>query len=82
MSLTTLRESIRATRDVIYMNTGFTGPSPEPVLQRMREAIRHIRSPFRERVTPRGEIDAIDFAKLHIDPALPDAFAAGSIVGR
>jgi L-cysteine/cystine lyase len=38
MSLTTLRESIRATRDVIYMNTGFTGPSPEPVLQRMREA--------------------------------------------
>ena len=37
MSLTTLRESIRATRDVIYMNTGFTGPSPEPVLTRMRE---------------------------------------------
>jgi selenocysteine lyase/cysteine desulfurase len=37
MSLTELRESIRATRDVIYMNTGFTGPSPEPVLARMRE---------------------------------------------
>ncbi len=37
MSLTALRESIRATRDVIYMNTGFTGPSPEPVLTRMRE---------------------------------------------
>ena len=37
MSLTALRESIRATRDVIYMNTGFTGPSPEPVLARMRE---------------------------------------------
>jgi L-cysteine/cystine lyase len=37
MSLTALRESIRATRDVIYMNTGFTGPSPEPVLSRMRE---------------------------------------------
>jgi selenocysteine lyase/cysteine desulfurase len=37
MSLTSLRESIRATRDVIYMNTGFTGPSPEPVLTRMRE---------------------------------------------
>jgi len=37
MSLTTLRESIRATRDVIYMNTGFTGPSPAPVLTRMRE---------------------------------------------
>ena len=41
MSLTTLRESIRATRDVIYMNTGFTGPSPEPVLQRMREAFEY-----------------------------------------
>ncbi len=37
MSLTALRESIRATRDVIYMNTGFTGPSPELVLARMRE---------------------------------------------
>ncbi|HLG11972.1 MAG TPA: aminotransferase class V-fold PLP-dependent enzyme [Dehalococcoidia bacterium] len=39
MSLTTLRDSIRATRHVIYMNTGFTGPSPEPVLQRVREVM-------------------------------------------
>ncbi len=39
MSLTTLRESIRATRDVIYMNTGFTAPSPQPVLDRMREVM-------------------------------------------
>jgi L-cysteine/cystine lyase len=37
MSFSSLRESIRATKDVIYMNTGFTGPSPEPVLERMRE---------------------------------------------
>ena len=37
MSFASLRDSIRATKDVIYMNTGFTGPSPEPVLQRMRE---------------------------------------------
>jgi L-cysteine/cystine lyase len=37
MSFAFLRDSIRATKDVIYMNTGFTGPSPEPVLQRMRE---------------------------------------------
>jgi selenocysteine lyase/cysteine desulfurase len=36
-SFSSLRDSIRATRDVIYMNTGFTGPSPEPVLERMRE---------------------------------------------
>jgi L-cysteine/cystine lyase len=39
MSLTSLRESIRATKDVIYMNTGFTGPSPEPVLSRIRDAL-------------------------------------------
>jgi L-cysteine/cystine lyase len=37
MSFSSLRESIRATKDVIYMNSGFTGPSPEPVLDRMRE---------------------------------------------
>jgi L-cysteine/cystine lyase len=37
MSFSSLRESIRATKHVIYMNTGFTGPSPEPVLERMRE---------------------------------------------
>ena len=41
MTLTALRESIRATRDVIYMNTGFTGPSPEPVLSRMREVFEN-----------------------------------------
>jgi L-cysteine/cystine lyase len=39
MSFATLRDSIRATRNVIYMNTGFTGPSPEPVLQRVREVM-------------------------------------------
>ena len=39
MSLSTLRDSIRATRNIIYMNTGFTGPSPEPVLQRVREVM-------------------------------------------
>jgi L-cysteine/cystine lyase len=39
MSFEALRDSIRATRDVIYMNTGFTGPSPEPVLARMWEVI-------------------------------------------
>jgi L-cysteine/cystine lyase len=37
MSFASLRDSVRATKDVIYMNTGFTGPSPEPVLERMRE---------------------------------------------
>jgi L-cysteine/cystine lyase len=39
MTFAALRDSIRATRDVIYMNTGFTGPSPEPVLARMREVM-------------------------------------------
>ena len=37
MSFASLRDSIRATKDVIYMNTGFTGPSPDPVLERMRQ---------------------------------------------
>lgn len=40
MSLTTLRESIPATRDIIYMNTGFTGPSPQPVLDRVHEVMQ------------------------------------------
>jgi L-cysteine/cystine lyase len=40
MSFTELRESIRATRDVIYLNTGFTGPSPEPVLERIQEVLQ------------------------------------------
>ncbi len=39
MSLATLRDSIRATREVIYMNTGFTGPSPQPVLDRINEVL-------------------------------------------
>jgi selenocysteine lyase/cysteine desulfurase len=39
MSFATLRDSIRATRDVIYLNTGFTGPSPQPVLDRIREVL-------------------------------------------
>jgi selenocysteine lyase/cysteine desulfurase len=39
MSFALLRDSIRATSDVIYMNTGFTGPSPKPVIDRMREVL-------------------------------------------
>ncbi|HWO73536.1 MAG TPA: aminotransferase class V-fold PLP-dependent enzyme [Dehalococcoidia bacterium] len=39
MSFPELRASIPATRDTIYMNTGFTGPSPEPVIRRMREVL-------------------------------------------
>jgi L-cysteine/cystine lyase len=41
MSFSSLRDSIRATRDVIYMNTGFTGPSPEPVIRRIQEVLEH-----------------------------------------
>jgi L-cysteine/cystine lyase len=39
MSFAELRDSIRATRDVIYLNTGFTGPSPQPVLDRIAEVL-------------------------------------------
>src|SRR6478609_9335212 len=32
-----IRDLIQATREVTYFNTGWTGPSPEPVVARMRE---------------------------------------------
>src|SRR3989304_428728 len=35
-----LRDSIRATRDIIYLNTGFTGPSPSPVVERIHEVLQ------------------------------------------
>lgn len=37
MDVSSLRNLISATRECVYMNSGFTGPSPEPVLARMRE---------------------------------------------
>jgi len=39
MPFAALRESIPATRDVVYLNTGFTGPSPRPVVDRVREVL-------------------------------------------
>ena len=39
MSFSSLRESIPATAAVVYMNTGFTGPSPRPVVERVREVL-------------------------------------------
>src|SRR5205814_9980503 len=37
MELKELRASIPATREVAYFNTGWAGPSPEPVVERMKE---------------------------------------------
>src|SRR5687768_964196 len=37
MSIETLRKSIRATKEVAYFNTGWNGPSPDPVIDAMRE---------------------------------------------
>ncbi|HLF72438.1 MAG TPA: aminotransferase class V-fold PLP-dependent enzyme [Dehalococcoidia bacterium] len=34
-----LRDSIRATRNIIYMNTGFSGPSPDAVIDRINEVL-------------------------------------------
>lgn len=39
MSLAALRDSIRAAKDVTYLNTGYTAPSPETVLRRVREVL-------------------------------------------
>jgi len=41
MAFPELRASIAATRDSIYMNTGFTGPSPEPVVRRVRAVLEN-----------------------------------------
>ena len=40
MTFAELRDSIRATRDIIYLNTGFTGPSPSPVVERIHEVLQ------------------------------------------
>jgi L-cysteine/cystine lyase len=37
MEIAEIRNLIEATREVAYFNTGWTGPSPEPVVARMRE---------------------------------------------
>lgn len=39
MPFAALREAIPATRDVVYLNTGFTGPSPRQVIERVREVL-------------------------------------------
>ncbi len=40
-----IRDLIEATREVTYFNTGWTGPSPEPVVARMREVFeREVRN--------------------------------------
>lgn len=39
MNLTELQESLTTTRDSIYMNTGWAGPSPPAVLRRINETL-------------------------------------------
>lgn len=39
MTFASMRESIRATRHTIYMNTGFTGPSTDRVVSRVHEVL-------------------------------------------
>jgi L-cysteine/cystine lyase len=40
MSFAALRDSITATKNVVYMNTGYTGPSPQPVVDRIRDVLQ------------------------------------------
>ncbi len=37
MNFADLRDSISLTKDTVYLNTGFTGPSPKPVLDRITD---------------------------------------------
>ena len=41
MDIGSLRDSVPATHEVTYFNTGWSGPSPQPVLDRMREVMDH-----------------------------------------
>ena len=41
MDIGALRDAVPATHEVTYFNTGWSGPSPQPVLDRMREVMEH-----------------------------------------
>jgi selenocysteine lyase/cysteine desulfurase len=43
MKIDALRRLIPATAEMVYMNTGWAGPSPDPVLERIREVL-HLES--------------------------------------
>ena len=43
MEIDALRRLIPATAEMVYMNTGWAGPSPDPVLERIREVL-HLES--------------------------------------
>ena len=44
MNIAELRDSMSVTRDIIYLNTGWAGPSPEPVVTRIQRALDEERS--------------------------------------
>ena len=39
MDLATLRDAIALTREQVYLNTGWSGPSPQPVIDSIRDAL-------------------------------------------
>jgi L-cysteine/cystine lyase len=44
VNIAELRDSISATRDIIYLNTGWAGPSPETVVKRIQTVLEKERS--------------------------------------
>ena len=40
MDIDSLRKLVPATKKMVYMNTGWAGPSPEPVVERARQVLR------------------------------------------
>ena len=44
MNIAKLRDSMSVTRDTVYLNTGWAGPSPEPVVARIQRVLEEERS--------------------------------------
>ena len=40
MNVQQLRDNLPVTRDMVYMNTGWSGPMPTPVLDRIRDTLQ------------------------------------------
>ncbi len=41
MDLAKIRDAIPATKQGIYLNTGWSGPSPKPVVERIKEWLEY-----------------------------------------
>ncbi len=75
MDIDSLRELVPATRKMVYLNTGWAGPSPEPVVERVRQVLRQESEAgpagldgLRLAATVHGEAQAAVAALVRADP--------------